>query len=138
MHKKGDSAEPLIINWNWAEVPQEVINAINQFMESSDFDDEDFAGGPSSPEGYIEPYFYHWLLNDYGIKYTLGNYAIFIEAALRIIDIVMQDPQALDHRNKPRRIIGIFDPNVQRPHCFDPRVYEELKFLYMQRNVTDC
>lgn len=111
--------------------------AVQSFVESARlFDDDGFAGGPYAAEGYLESYFYYWLSSGRAISETQGSPAAFIEATQRITDMVLRDPGALDcvEMDKPRRILGIFDPNLDRPHCFDPRVYETWKFTYLTRN----
>jgi hypothetical protein len=73
----------------------DVDEAVRCFMESTEFVDA-FVGGPYAAEGYLEPYFYHWLVYEDGIKYTSGDFMTFFEATQRITDIVMKFPSAFD------------------------------------------
>jgi len=111
--------------------------AARGFIESADFEDG-FDGGRYAPEGYLESYLFHWLAAERGIAFTGGDYTTFIKAAFLIAEQVMLQPDVLDvglPQEKPRRIIGLIDPSLTRPTCFEPRFYETLKFWFLEKGV---
>lgn len=128
----------------WDRMSVEVEEAVTQFVESAGFSDDGFAGGPYAPEGYLERYFDHWLRYNYGIKYTLGSFTLFIEVTMWMTEIVMHYPDLFscsgnwsDGKHRPRHVVGIFDPNYTGPICFNLDVYEKLKFLHVTRHADE-
>ena len=122
-------------------------DAVAYFMESTE--DSDFCG-PYRPEVYFEPMFRHWLTEDRGLKVVHGSFAVFIVAALRVIDIVQHNPDELTAWRQgghgpdrdqqigplPRRVLGIFDPSHSGWHCFDQQGFEAIKFNYIMLHAT--
>jgi hypothetical protein len=123
---------------NWPASSTEVRWAIETFIEGRIFNEGIPVGDGEHhrPGDYMEPYFFAWLDEGLGFEFTAGSFSIFIEAAMRIIDIVMCQPTLLGRdSDSPPLFVGIFDPKVKRPLCFDPAVYERLKFKFLMSQV---
>ncbi|MDG4795999.1 hypothetical protein [Micromonospora sp. WMMD1082] len=141
----------------WPKISPVADLAMREFLVSAEFE-EAFWGGPYAPEGYLESYFYNWLCDTHPesscFELTNGNFHTFLEVTQGVIHILLQDPTFLNcgpeyvdlgigpkgpisgsSPGKPRRILGIFDPNLDRPHCFDERVYEACKFRWLQHQT---
>ena len=100
----------------------------------------EIVGRPDSE--YIEDYLFAWFEaeEDCAVVAVGGDYTLYLQVVIAIIDRCMQDPHFLDYKGneesgpRPRPVKGVVDPEHSRAQVLDPHYFQNIVFWLQTRS----